>query len=291
VPSENLNESDDHADRHGDGGRDEVDAITQYRFGMLGFDPDETCGRSCCERMNAVYECFLKRVPFETLSNQISCSRTPEDPESWPRATDRLLRENLAYGLGGTSFTLAYALRDLLRGVGANAHCALGRNLVTEEMHAAVIAYADEGSWLYDPALLASGPMPARPGGLLQDPLGTICLEPRSGATLTVTLTTKDASHPRQVYSIIPAPTPPHRYRQAWVASFHKGRREPLRLARRVGNEIRRYGEQPRRLEIISASGRVSRELGGAPIAELNHLFGIDEECLRMWFDTRPDEA
>ncbi len=208
----------------------------------------------------------------------------PGDPSAWPRATDVFLRENQKGGFGGTSFTLAYALRDLFCGLGGNAHCTLGRNLVTEEMHAAVVAYVDDESLLYDPALLACGPLPIRPGGTLHDPLGTLRFEAHRGASLTVTLHARGRHAARPLYSIVPVPAPPNRFRHAWVASFCRGRCTPLRLARRVGDEIRRYSERPGWFEVLTPQGHEKHRLAEAPVEALHRLFGIDEACLRLWF-------
>jgi hypothetical protein len=261
-----------------------LDVITAHRLGMLGLSPEHVGRLPLSDRVARTYEAFLERVPFENLSNQRVCTDDPEHPEHWPRTTDRFLRENRASGLGGTSFTLAYALRDLLRGVGANAHCALGKNLVTEEAHATVIVYFDDGPYLYDAALLCSGPIPVYPGGTLRDPLGTVHLEARDGPTLTLCLKVNGTCDDRQVYSLVPVPAPPQAFRQAWVASFYRGQPRPLRLARRVNGEIRRYGEPPRMLEVITCRGREQRVLDEAPVDDLHDLFGIDRECLASWF-------
>lgn len=263
-----------------------VDAITRHRLGLLEVDVQDLRLLPPRGRMDRIYRRFLRRIPYETLSNHRSCCERPDDPDAWPRATDRLLRENRKDGLGGTSFSLAYALRDLLRGIGTNAHCTLGRNLVTEQMHAAVVAYAEDGAWLYDPALLLGGPLAIRPGGALQDPLGTLRLEPGPGRNLTVTMALPGAPDPRPIYTLVPLPTPPHRFRQAWVASFYKGRRPSLCLARRIDDEIRRYTEQPGRMEILTAEGHSYRRMGPEPVEELHVLFGVSESCLHEWFES-----
>jgi hypothetical protein len=261
-----------------------VDAITCHRLDLLGLDARALAALSLPERLDRAYEVFLQRVPFENLSNAQACAAAPEEPESWPRTTDRFLREHRACGLGGTSFTLAYALRDLFLGLGANAHCTLGHNLVVEEAHAAVLVYLDgEEPRLYDPALLLSGSVPVRPGGRLEDPLGALTLRPRHGATLTLCLQVGSGPE-RCVYSLVPAPTPPQSFRQAWVASFLRGRRQPLRLARRVGDEIRRYAQRPGLLVILRAGGTERRKLPAQPVDTLQELFGIREHCLRGFF-------
>ncbi len=273
---------------------------------MLSLKSGVLDDRPVVERVQTIYEAFLERVPYENLSNNRIVAEHPDDPESWPRATDLLLRENAALGLGGTSFSLAYSLRDLFRGAGANAYCTLGYNLVTEQAHAAVLVYTDEGPLLYDPALLTCGPIPVRPHGELIDPLGCVRLLPRCGPTLTVSLeldpslratrrnpdpgwvnVSADSGAERAVYSIIPIPAAPQNYRQAWQASFYRGRRMPLRLARRVGDDIYRYGERPGSIEILRPSGREEIAAPEDPVPMLTKLFGIDEACLTAWFASR----
>jgi hypothetical protein len=260
-----------------------LDVITRHRLRMLAVEACTFDGLPPRECLQRTYDAFLAATPYENLSNHLAVRAQPGEPDAWPRTTDRLLRENAAHGLGGTSFSLSYALRDLFRGLGANAHCTLGHNLVTEEAHAAVVVYDDDGPTLWDPALLLPGPVPVRPGGELVEPLGACRLVPRCGPTLTLCLAPL-GEEARQVYSIIPVPAPPQAFRQAWVASFHKGRPAPLRMARRVGDEIRRYGERPGSLEVLRQDGRVEVRLGHAPCDALHRAFGIDGDLLKGWF-------
>jgi hypothetical protein len=265
-----------------------LDVLTRHRLRILRIDADGLLERPVGERLDEVYRGFLARVPYENLSNNRCCLESPGDPDGWTRPTDRLLRENRDQGLGGTSFSLAYALRDLFRGVGGNAHLTLGKNLVTEEMHAAVVVYAEGDPRLYDPALLVGAPLPVRPGGCVEEPLGVARLEAASGATLTLLLQESDSPRLRPVYQVVPLPASPASFRQAWLASFHRGRPGPLRLARRVGDEIRRYLQRSGRVEILRPGGRTSREIVGCPVRCLHETFGIAEPCLSEWFERPP---
>lgn len=278
-----------------------LDVITAHRLRSLELDPATMGDLGPAERAQTIYRAFVTHVPYENLSNNRSVCEHPEDPEQWPRATDRLLRDNAAHGLGGTSFSLSYALRDLLRGAGTTAHCTLGYNLVTEQAHAAVLVYVDEGPLLYDPALLMCGPVPVRPGGVLEDPLGRIGLEARCGPTLTVTMkmhggeprrgptdtlfqVPRRSLYDRPIYSLIPVPAAPQNFRQAWLASFYRGRPLALRFARRVGDAIYRYGERPQSIEILRPDGRDELGVEADAAAQLSGLFGIDRACLEAWF-------
>ena len=278
-----------------------MDVITVHRLKILGIECEVIERLDPVVRAQAIYDAFLAHLPYENLSDNREVQERPDEPDSWPRATDRVLRDNQTYGFGGTSFSLSYALRDLLRGAGLTAHCTLGYNLVTERAHAAVLLYTDDGPRLFDPALLMSGPVPVRPGGVLEDPLGCVRLEPRCGPTLTVTLRMHCGERPlepgdgaletprgdRAIYSIIPVPAPPQSFRTAWLASFYRGRTMPLRFARRVGNRIFRYGERPGSIEIIAADRREEIPVEAKPAHHLTSVFGVDEGCLAEWFTRR----
>ncbi len=270
---------------NGDSGHaGDFDAVTRYRLHALGLDPERLRWLPPRARADTLYRHFVDRVPYENLSGNRTCADRPAEPSAWPRGTDRFLRDHKRCGLGGSSFALSYALRDLLSGLGLSAHYTLGKNLVTGQAHAAVVVYLDGEALLYDPGLLTHGPLPVCPGGRLEDALGTVFLDPRRGRQLLVLLRMRCAQVARPIYAIVPAPAPPPLFRRAWVASFQRGRLHPLRMARRVGNQVRRYAERPRRLELINPEGRETRDLGPAPVDALHELFGIDPDCLRTWF-------
>lgn len=288
-----------------------MDVIAEHRLRGLALDPARLASLGEAERAQAIYQAFLDRVPYENLSNNRAVLENPEHCDAWPRATDRVLRDCSEHGLGGTSFSLAYTLRDLFHGAGLNAHTTLAYNLVTEQPHAAVVLYMAGAPLLFDPAILMRGAVPVRPGGVLDEALGQFTLVPRCGATLTLQLEHNEAlrrSRPhrrapaddtvwaaleprgsaRAIYSILPVPAPPPSFRQAWIASFHRGRLRPLRLARRQDDTIWRYGERPRSLEILTPAGRRVEPLPPRPVKRLAAVFRVDEICLEHWFASTP---
>lgn len=261
-----------------------MDAITSYRLRFLGLDAPTLESEPLPERLRTAYEAFIREMPFENLSHQRSCLGSPDAPASWPRGTDRVLRDHKHAGLGGTCFSLAYALRDVLQGVGGNAHLVLGRNLVSEEPHAAVLVFRDGDVYLFDAALLAKEPVRLEDGVVVEDPLGTVRVKDAGCGCRTVEVRKQGEMRSRPVLSVRVRPAHPSRYRSAWIGTFERGRRRPLRLARRVGDVIHRYVETPGRLESLTPWGTERHDLDDAPAAELHALFGIGEDYLREWF-------
>jgi hypothetical protein len=232
--------------------------------------------------VRVVYARFLERVPFETLSKADRWRAHPAEPEAWPRTTDRLLRDCASDGLGGTCFSMAYALADLFRGVGANAHTALGQDVRAQAPHAAVVVYPEEGPLLFEPSFFVPTGVPVRPGGAVDDPLYSHVLEPRCGPMLTLVRVARDGSR-TPLYSLIPAPAPTDAFRRSWLETFRGARAQAMRLARRTGDEVRRFEGGGRR-EGVTIEGREGRRRVDARRdlpAVLHELFGLSEAWLR----------
>jgi arylamine N-acetyltransferase len=222
-------------------------------------------------------------VPFETLSNLARRRAHPSDPDAWVRTTDRVLKESATVGTGGTCFATAYALAEVLRGLGANAHTTLGHHLAKDEPHAAVIVYEDDGPWLFDTAFLLPCAMPVRPGGSVEDRLHRHELVARRGPMLTLVQTAKDGAT-KPLYSWIPMPAFPVAFREAWIAAFRRRMESKTRIARRVGDEIFAFGGERGPVEVLAPDGRREIDCGGDVPGTLHRVFGIDEAFLRSHF-------
>jgi hypothetical protein len=264
-----------------------VDALARHRLTLLGLDPEAVAAQGVPERVRTVYARFLERVPFETLSKVDRWRAHPAEPEAWPRTTDRLLRDCATDGLGGTCFSTAYALADVLRGVGANAHTALGQDVRAQTPHAAVVVYHDDGPVLLEPTFFVPEGLPVRPGGAVEDPLFTHVLEPRCGPMLTLVRVGSDGSH-TPLYSMIPMPAPTDAYWRSWLETFRGARSQAPRLARRFGDELRRYDRDARDcVSIECREGKKKVDAKPSDLPELlHHLFGISLTWLRAHFSS-----
>lgn len=260
-----------------------MDALARHRLHLLDLDPGAVGSLPVDEGVDAVYRRFLERVPYENFSALARRLERPADPASWPRGTDRLLDECRRLGLGGTCFSMAYALSDLLRGIGANAHAALAHHLRKDEPHAVVLVYGEGGPRLFDPSYFMGAGLPVWPGSSLDDGLFRWTLAPRRGPLLEMVQTTRVATR-ATLYSLVPTPAPPDGFRRLWVEAIRSLNVRPGRLARRVGDEVRWYGEPEARIDVIAPSGRREIPVGPHPAQTLAEWFGVDEGALRCHF-------
>jgi hypothetical protein len=261
-----------------------VDALARHRLSLLGLDAGALAALPVAERVRRVYERFLERVPFETLSKVDRWRAHPAEPEAWPRTTDRLLRDVATDGLGGTCFSMSYALADLFRGVGANAHTALGQDVRAQAAHAAVVVYQEDGPMLFEPSFFVPHGIPVRPEGAVEDPLCTHVLEPRCGPMLTLVEVARDGTR-TPLYSLIPMPAPTDAYWRSWLDTFRGSRSQAPRLARRCGDEVRRY-EGRDCVTIRGCDGSREVEAKSDLPAVLHELFGLSETWLRAHFSS-----
>ncbi len=260
-----------------------MDVLTRHRIALLGLDASSLERRPLRDRVRETYAAFVSRVPFETVTNLARRRAHPADPEQWPRTTDRLLRESASDGTGGTCFSMAYALAEILRGLGANAHTTLGHHLAKNEPHAAVIVFEDDGPHLFDSAFLLTQALPVRPGGVIEDNLFRHELEPRCGPMLTLVQTDREGVK-KPLYSWIPMPAFPAAFRDVWIAAFRKRMESRTRIIRRVGDEVFAFGGERGPIDVVSTSGRREIDPGPDLPAALHRIFGLSESVLRSHF-------
>src|SRR5262245_11757710 len=261
-----------------------VDALARHRLSLLDLDVDAIGRAPIEERPRLVVEAFVRKIPCETLSERRRWRERPADRDAWPRTTDRFLREAATEGLGGTCFAMAYALADVLRGVGVNAHTALGRHVDRDEPHAVVVVYPEDGSpRLFDPSYFITDGVPLYPGGRTEDALGDYALVARCGPMLCLQRS-RAGARAKTLYSLIPAPAPPDAYRRAWIDSVARRRETAVRLARRSGDEVACYSEAKGYIEVHGPEGTRRVDLGGDPPHALHEHFGVAESVLRAHF-------
>lgn len=260
-----------------------MDVLTRHRVKLLGLDPSRLMKCPLRDRVRETFAAFVARVPFETLTNMARRRAHPAEPDLWLRTTDRLLRESAADGTGGTCFSMAYALAEVLRGLGANAHTTLGHHLAKNEPHAAVIVFEEDGPHLFDAAFLLPTSVPVRPGGSTQDALFRHELVPRCGPMLTMVQIAHDGAR-RPLYSWIPMPAFPVAFREAWIAAFRKRMESRTRIVKRIGDEVFAFGGAHGAIEVFSPTGR--REIPPGPdlAGTLHRVFGVSESVLRSHF-------
>ncbi len=124
-----------------------------------------------------------------------------------------------------------------------------------------VLVYGEEGPRLYDASYFIGDALPVWPGASLDDGIFRYALEPRGGPLLAMVRATR-AGVVTPLYALVPMPAPPDAYLRLWVEAVRGLRACPGRLARRVGDEIRWFGEEVARIDVITADRLPRRPRG-----------------------------
>jgi N-hydroxyarylamine O-acetyltransferase len=252
------------------------DAILE-RFGFAA--PPEADFSGLC----AIYNAWCQRVPFENLGKVIALR---SDGAPLPgRYAPSFFRSWLAHGTGGTCWSTANALHELLAALGFRSRRAAAQMRdagITN--HGTVIVNIDGDDWLVDSSLLTSVPLPLSSQTLVAtDPVFSAEIECADGAHILWTY-----SPPTGAYfpcRIFPQEVAHEEYLQRYELSRERspfnGR---LYAARNRGREVLLLVGNVR--WIRNAQGVASRTLSRAEIPEsLRDEFGMAGEFLDRWIN------
>lgn len=235
--------------------------------------------------LQAVISAYVAQVPWESASRiakRAVCTLL-EDCPRWP---EEFWRDHLAGGWGGTCFESNYALMEVLRALGYEAHFTINDMDESSGCHSALVVRLQGAQWLVDVGIPVFAPIlvdPARPTSA-ESAFHSYALEPtRAGAYRL----TRDR-HPRPyVYDLRAAPVSESSYREAVERDYDL--RTGLFLNRVVINKViggvqHRFSslESPLRIQSFRSGVESHEQLGEDPAVELAVRFGLDAATLRV---------
>lgn len=200
-------------------------------------------------------------LPYENLTKIV---RHAEVGKPTYRLPQNVLEEHIAWGTGGTCFSLTATLLHLVRALGVEAEPILADRPYGLDTHAALVVWIDGMPHLVDPGYLITEPLP-----LINEPqfrqtsFNELILQPAEGDRLSLST----VSHGRTVHrlSFKTAPAETAEFMRAWDASFDWEMMHYPVLTRVDGN-VQRY-LQDRRLQSRSREKLSKREI---PLEELS---------------------
>jgi len=201
------------------------------------------------------------RLPYENLTKIV---RHAEVGGPTYRLPTTVLDEHIAWGAGGTCFSLTATLLHLVRALGVNAEPILADRPYGLDTHAALIVWLDGMPHLVDPGYLITDPLPlVSETQHRQTSFNELILEPTERDRLSLST----VSHGRTVHrlSFKTAPADAGAFMRAWDASFDWDMMHYPVLTR-IDGEKQLY-LQDRRLQSRSLEELSKREI---PLDELS---------------------
>lgn len=219
--------------------------------------------------------CAFARIPYENITKIIKRAESGS-AEKARRYPDEVVRDHIAWGAGGTCFSLTYALRHLLRGLGWQAECILADRKYGQDTHCALLVWIDGAPHLLDPGYLLLRPVPlAEACGREIDTGFNRLVLARDGAPDRISLSTARNGVQNQRLTYKTSPVDESQFFKAWDASFDWDMmRYPL-LTRTAGDS-QIYVRGSRRQ--ISGPGfmKTSHVAGADLVARIASDFGMD---------------
>lgn len=202
------------------------------------------------------------RLPYENLTKII---RHSERGKPTYRLPQDVLDEHIAWGAGGTCFSLTATLLHLVRALGVEAEPILADRPYGLDTHAALVVWIEGMPHLVDPGYLITDPLPLiNEPQIRQTSFNELILEPAERDRLSLSTVSHGRTVRRLSFKTVPADAAD--FMRAWDASFDWDMMHYPLLTRVDGN-VQRY-LQDRRLQNRSREELSKREI---PLEELSN--------------------
>lgn len=160
------------------------------------------------------------KLPYENLTKIIKGGELA-DPTQARRLPEEVVRDHLAFGAGGTCFSLTATLLHLVRSLGWRAEPLLADRRYGDNTHCAMLVWIDDRPHLIDPGYLIVEPIPLDAAGetRITTAFNELILSRRARGDK---LDLSTASQGRESYRLTfkTAPADDGEFLRAWDASF-----------------------------------------------------------------------
>ncbi len=229
----------------------------------------------------------FSRMPYENLTKIIK-RREVIGPSSARRLPDEVIADHLAYGTGGTCFSLTAALVAALRHFGVEAHPILADRRYGSDTHCAALIMTGGDLFVVDPGYLLHRPvpLPAETPVVVENPFNIVELMPEGPRRVALYTRSGADRKYRLTYKI--APVDGEAFGVAWDRSFGWEMMTYPVLTRVTAAEhyylqggdlrIRRGGRTERRRLDREGNGRFVAEVMGIAPAIVERAFRLVDD-------------
>ncbi len=181
----------------------------------FGISPD----RLPWQMLGSVAKAFSK-LPYENITKIIKREESGS-AEKARRYPEEVIRDHIAWGAGGTCFSLTSALMHLVRSLGWEAEYILADRQYGQDTHCALLVWIEGTPHLLDPGYLIVDPIPLHSGSKqeIQTSFNRLVLNP-DGNPGKISLSTIQRGIQTYRLTYKTSPVDEGEFRKAWDASF-----------------------------------------------------------------------
>lgn len=220
------------------------------------------------------------RLPYENVT-KIVRAHAFVTPEGRLRMPDIILSDHMAFGTGGTCFSLTFFFEQILRHAGFDVAPVFCDRSYGPDTHCALMAELRDGAYLVDPGYLLEAPLliPPRGESVQRGGMQTVRLV-RLGETAQLLLFTERNGARKLRYRLRDVPVAPDCFRQRWIDSFDWAMMRHLCVSQMIGgNQLYiRDGVMRKKRRDEEHQQSVRQQLGEA----IAGTFGIDPRIVDL---------
>jgi arylamine N-acetyltransferase len=162
----------------------------------------------------------FSRLPYENITKIIKREESGS-AEKARRYPEEVIRDHIAWGAGGTCFSLTSTLMDLVRNLGWKAEYILADRRYGQDTHCALLIWIDDVPYLLDPGYLIIDAIPLNSGREreIEASFNRLILAP-DGDQNKISLSTVQRETKTYRLTYKTCPVDEGEFRKAWDASF-----------------------------------------------------------------------
>jgi arylamine N-acetyltransferase len=218
-------------------------------------------------------------LPYENITKIIKRAEYGS-AEKARRYSEEVIGDHIAWGSGGTCFSLTFSLLQLVRSLGFNAECILADRRYGQDTHCALLVWIDEVPHLLDPGFLIVNPIPISHAAEREIETGfnRLVLAPEGREDRYSLSTVRQGSKTYRL-SYKTSPVDHGEFLSAWDASFDWDMMHyPLLTRNATSGQIYLRGS---RIQISSRDSVERREIAGGDLAaQISTEFHIDRSVV-----------
>lgn len=219
-----------------------------------------------------IYTAFF-HIPYENLTKIIKSQSVKSAPEIF-RLPDELINDHLRMRLGGTCYSLSFALYNLLTHLGFDCYLVAADTFGKIDNHAALIVQIDDAKFLVDPGFTIPNVIEVSEERITygHNPLGRVQLEYKGYGRL-FHLTTRNRQTEKFRFILKDMPINEDTFFQLWEHSFTSGSLDAINIVNVIKNRLVRCRNEV--LTEYTAKGKLQKSIAHNLQQTIEEIFGF----------------
>lgn len=222
--------------------------------------------------LTEIYTAFFN-IPYENITKIIK-GHTKSDPLEKLRLPDELIRNHLRLRMGGTCFSLAYALHEMLQQLGFETYLVTADIQGKMDNHVALVVPFEDSKFLVDPGFTIPNLIEIAEDRITygHNPIGRVQLE-YAGVGRLFRLANRNRKVERFSFILKDIPVSLDYFMELWPKSFNNGALETINICKVIDNRLVRC--RNRILTEYTPTGKFQKSIAHNFVQTIEQVYGF----------------